>query len=171
MTWKKKQINISNKLNYVKLTYKHYQINTNIPFISSFKNHAYKIQVRFMEAHLVKIMTIELHCKSILIQLYQIFGPVVYFLSSLNNSFSSMLVIIFSNMNYFCFNHTNTLFIHTRNYFSVVIQIIFLMCIENYFFIGPIIIFHGIREFVFWPTMHCGPCSWSGLVRVFDFLG
>ena len=27
------------------------------------------------------------------------------------------------------------------------------------------------REFIFWPTMHCGPCIWSGLVRAFDFLG
>ena len=94
MTWKKKQINISNKLNYVKLTYKHYQINTDIPFISSFKNHAYKMQVRFMEAHLVKIMTIKLHCKSILIQLKQILWTCCVFLSSLNNTFFSMFFSI-----------------------------------------------------------------------------
>ena len=70
-----------------------------------------------------------------------------------------MLVIIFSNMSYFCFDYVNTLFIHTTNYLSVVIRIIFLMCIENYFFIGLLIIFPDIREFIFWPTMHCGPCS------------
>ena len=32
------------------------------------------------------------------------------------------------------------------NYFSVVLRIIFLMCIENYFFIGPRIIFRGIAK-------------------------
>ena len=32
------------------------------------------------------------------------------------------------------------------NYFSVVLTIIFLMCIENYFFVGPRIIFHGIAN-------------------------
>ena len=89
-----KQINISNKLNYVKLTYKHYQINTDIPFISSFKNRTYKMQVRFMEAHLVKIMTIKLHCKSILIQLKQILWTCCVFLSSLNNTFFSMFFSI-----------------------------------------------------------------------------
>ena len=94
MTWKKKQINISNKLNYVKLTYKHYQINTDIPFISSFKNRTYKMQVRFMEAHLVKIMTIKLHCKSILIQLKQILWTCCVFLSSLNHTFFSMFFSI-----------------------------------------------------------------------------
>ena len=94
MTWKKKQINISNKLNYVKLTYKHYQINTDIPFISSFKNRTYKMQMRFMEAHLVKIMTIKLHCKSILIQLKQILWTCCVFLSSLNNTFFSMFFSI-----------------------------------------------------------------------------
>ena len=96
MTWKKKQINISNKLNDVKLTYKHYQINTDIPFISSFiiKNCTYKMQVRFMEAHLVKIMTIKFHCKSILIQLKQILWTCCVFLSSLNNTFFSMFFSI-----------------------------------------------------------------------------
>ena len=95
MTWTKKQINIRNKLNYVKLTYKHYQINTNIPFISSFlKNRTYKIQVRFMEAHVVKIMTIKLHCKSVLIQLQQILWTCCVFLSSLNNTFFSMFFSI-----------------------------------------------------------------------------
>ena len=38
--------------------------------------------------------------------------------------FFSMLVIIFSNMSYFCFNYTNTFFIHTMNYFRVVRRII-----------------------------------------------
>ena len=32
------------------------------------------------------------------------------------------------------------------NYFSVVLTIIFLMCIENYFFVGPRIIFRGIAN-------------------------
>ena len=57
-----------------------------------------------------------------------------------------MLVIIFSNKSYFCFNYTNTFFIQAMNYFSVVLRIIFLMCIENYFFIGPRIIFRGIAN-------------------------
>ena len=62
-----------------------------------------------------------------------------------------MLVIIFSNMSYlfFCFfNYTNTFFIHTMNYFSVVLHIIFLRYIEKYFFIGPRIIFPRYREFI-----------------------
>ena len=48
---------------------------------------------------------------------------------------------------------------------------IFLMYIENYFFLGPRIIFSRYRELIFWPAMHCGPCSWRRLVRVFHFLG
>ena len=43
--------------------------------------------------------------------------------------------------------------------------------IENYFFTVLLIIFWRYREFIFGPTMPCGPCSWSGLIRVFDFLG
>ena len=73
--------------------------------------------------------------------------------------FFSMLVIIFSNMSYFCFNYTNTFFIHTTSYFSVVLKIIVLMCIKNCFFIKPRIIFPSYREFIFWPTMHCRPWS------------
>ena len=68
------------------------------------------------------------------------------FLSSINNTFFSVLVIIFSNISYFCFNYTNTFFIHAMSYFSVVLRIIFLMCIDNYFFIGPRIIFRGIAN-------------------------
>ena len=51
----------------------------------------------------------------------------------------------------FCFNYTNTLFIHAMNYFSVVHVpwIIFLMCIENYFLIGPRIIFRSIANIFF----------------------
>ena len=78
--------------------------------------------------------------------LQQILWTCCLFLSSINNTFFSVLVIIFSNMSYFCFNYTNTFFIHTMNYFSVVLRIIFLMCIENYFFIGPRIIFRGIAN-------------------------
>ena len=78
--------------------------------------------------------------------LQQILWTCCLFLSSINNTFFSVLVIIFSNMSYFCFNYTNTFFIHTMNYFSVVLRIIFLMCIENCFFIGPRIIFRGIAN-------------------------
>ena len=39
--------------------------------------------------------------------------------------------VIFSNMTYFCIDYTNTFFIHTMNYFSVVLRIMFLMCMEN----------------------------------------
>ena len=86
--------------------------------------------------------------------------------------FFGMLVIIFSNMSYFCFNYRNTFFIYTMNYFSVVLRIIFLLCIKNYVLIGPRIIFRCITSLFFaWSTMHCGPCIWSGMVRVFDFLG
>ena len=112
---------------------------------------------------LVKIMTIKLHRESILIQLQQILWTFCAFLSSLNNAFFILLVIIFSNKSYFCINYTNTLFIHSMNYFSVVPRITFLMCqglffnwAENYFF--------QYREFIFWSTVHCGPCIWSGLV-------
>ena len=39
--------------------------------------------------------------------------------------------VIFSNMTYFFIDYTNTFFIHTMNYFSVVLRIMFLMCMEN----------------------------------------
>ena len=114
---------------------------------------------------LVKIMTIKLHSKSISIELLHIFWTCV-FLSSLNNTFFSVLVIIFSNKSYFCFVYRNTFFIHAMNYFSVVLRIIFLMCIKNYFLIGPRIIFCGIANLFF------GLQCIAGLaVRVFDFLG
>ena len=73
--------------------------------------------------------------------LQQILQTCCVFLSSLNNTFFSVLVIIFSNKSYFCFNYRNTFFVHAMNYFSVVLRIIFLMCIKNYFLIGPRIIF------------------------------
>ena len=98
---------------------------------------------------LVKLMTIRLHYKSILIPQQQILWTCFIFLSSINNTFFSVLVFIFSNMSYFCFNYTNTFFIHTMNYFSVVLRIIFQMCIENYFFIGPRIIF-AVSRIYFW---------------------
>ena len=44
---------------------------------------------------LVKIMTIKLHHKSILISLHQILWTCCVFLSSINNTFFSVLVIIF----------------------------------------------------------------------------
>ena len=48
----------------------------------------------------------------------------LHILSSINNTFFSVLVIIFSNKSYFCFNYRNTFFIHAMNYFSVVLWII-----------------------------------------------
>ena len=81
----------------------------------------------------------------------------------------SVLLIIFSNKRYFRFNYRNNFFIHAMNYFSVVL--IFLLCIKNFFFNWAENDFSRYREFIFWSTMLCGPCIWSGLVRVFDFLG
>ena len=106
-----------------------------------------------------------------LIQLQQILWTCCVFLSSLNNTFFSVLIIIFSNKSYFCFNYTKCFFhsCHelffsgTSNYFSNVYQELFFNWAVNYFL--------RYREFIFWSTMHCGPCIWSGLVRVFDFLG
>ena len=108
---------------------------------------------------LVKIMTIKLRHKSILIQLQQqVLWTCCVFLSSLNNTFFSVLVIIFSNKNYFCFNYTkyffhscNELFFSgTSNYFSNVYQELFFNWAVNYF--------SRYREFIFWSTMHCGLC-------------
>ena len=48
-------------------------------------------------------------------------------------SFQRVSELFLTNMNYFWYNYTNNFFIRTTNYFSVV-TIIFLMCIENYFF-------------------------------------
>ena len=98
---------------------------------------------------LVKIMTIKLNRRSILIQLQKILWTCCVFLSSINNTFFTVLVIIFSNKNYFCFNDRNIFFIHAMNYFSMVLRIIFLMCIKNYFLIGPRIIFRGIANLFF----------------------
>ena len=63
-------------------------------------------------------------------------------------------------MSYFCFNYTNTFFIHTMNYFSVVLRIIFLMCMENYFFIGPRIIFRSIAN-LFWAYNAFDEVFWT----------
>ena len=72
------------------------------------------------------------------------------FLSSLNNTFFSVLVTIFSNKSYFCFNYTNTFFYHAMHYFSVVLRIIFPVCIKNCFLIiEPRIIFRGIPNIFF----------------------
>ena len=98
---------------------------------------------------LIKIMTIKLHRKSVLIQLQHILWTCWEFLSSLNNTFFSVFVIISSNKSYFCFNYRNTFFIHAMNYFSVVLRIILLMYIKNYFLIGPRIIFRGIANLFF----------------------
>ena len=114
---------------------------------------------------LVKIITIKLHHKSILS------WTCCVFLSSLNNTFFSVLVIIFSNKSFFFFNYTNTFFFHAMNYFSVVLRIILLMCMKNYFYDWAENYFSRYREFIFRSTMHCGPCIWSELVRVFHLLG
>ena len=108
-------------------------------------------------------MTIKLHHKSILIQLQQILWTCCVFLSSLNTTFFSVLVIIFSNKSYFCFNYTNTFFINAMNYFSVVLGIIFLKCIKNYFLIGPRIIFGGIANLFFGLQCIAGlHLKWTG---------
>ena len=57
----------------------------------------------------------------------------------------------------------NTFFIHTINYFSVVLPIIFPVCIENYFFIGPRIIFGGIAN------LFLGPQCFAGLAVKVDW--
>ena len=90
-----------------------------------------------------------LHHKSILIQLQQILWTRCVFLSSLNNTFFSLLVIIFSNKSYFCFNYTNTFFYHAMHYFLVVLRILFPVCIKNYFLIELRIIFRGIANLFF----------------------
>ena len=110
---------------------------------------------------LVKIMTIKWHYKSHCSKYY---GPVAYFLSSINNTFFSMLVIICNiNMSYFCFNYTNTFFIRTTNYFSVVLSNyfsnvygeLFFHWAENYFsqcrkFISGLQCFVGLALEVHW---------------------
>ena len=92
---------------------------------------------------------LKLHHKSLLIQLQQILWTCCVFSSPLNNNFFSVLVIIFRNKSYFCFNYTNTFFIHAMNYFSLLLRIIFVMCTKNYFLIGPRIIFRGIGNLFF----------------------
>ena len=119
---------------------------------------------------LVKIMTINLHSESILIQLQQILRTCCVFLSSLNNTFFIVLVIIFSNKSYFCFNDMNTLFIHSMNYFSVVPRIIFLMCIKDYFLIGPRIIFCSIANLFFGLQCNVGLAVEVDWFWVFDLL-
>ena len=92
------------------------------------------------------------------------------FSSSPNNTFFSVLVIIISNMSYFVliiwilfYSYHKLFFSCTSNYFSNVYRELFFHWAENYF--------SCYRDFIFWPKMHCGPCRWRGLVRVFDFLG
>ena len=108
-------------------------------------------------------MTIKWRYKSVLIPLQQMLWTCCIFLSSINNTFFSVLVIIFNNMSYFCFNYTNTFFIHTMNYFSVVLWIIFLMCMENCFFIGRRIIFRSIAN-LFWAynALWALQLKWTG---------
>ena len=108
-------------------------------------------------------MTIKCHRESILIQLQQILWTCCVFLSSLNNTFFSVLAIIFSYKSYFCFNYRNTFFSHAMNYFSVVLRIIFLMCIKNYFLIGPRIIFRGIANLILvYSALRALHLKWTG---------
>ena len=87
---------------------------------------------------LVKIMTIKLHYKSVLTPLQQILWTCCIFLSSINNTFFSVLVIILSNMSYFCFNYKKTFFIYTMSYFSVVLRIMFSLGRELFFAVSRI---------------------------------
>ena len=73
-------------------------------------------------------------------------------------------------MSYFCFNYTNTFFIHTMNYFSVVPRIIFLMCIKDYFLIGPRIIFCSIPNLFFGLQCNVGLAFEVDWFWVFDLL-
>ena len=88
----------------------------------------------------------------------------LHILSSINNTFFSVLVIIFSNMSYFCFNYRNTFFIHVMNYFSVVLRIIFLTCIKNYFVIGPRIFFFAVSRiyFLVYNALQSLHLKWNG---------
>ena len=88
--------------------------------------------------------------------------------------FFSMLVIIFSNMSYFCFYYTNTFLIHTTNYFSVVLQIIFLMTVYQE------LVFHQAKNyfselsqiyFLAYNALRALQLKWNGLHLLFDFLG
>ena len=56
------------------------------------------------------------------------------------------------------------------NFFSVVLLIIFLMYIKNYFLIGPRFIFRSIANLFFGLQCIAG-LAFEGLVRVFDYLG
>ena len=90
---------------------------------------------------LVKILTIKFH------QLQQILWTCCVFLLSLNNTFFSVLVIIFSNKCYFSFNYTNTFFIHP--------WIIFGPCIWS----GLVRVFHFLRR-PFWKL-----CKWRSAFK------
>ena len=94
----------------------------------------------------------------------QILWTCCVFLSSLNNTFFSVLIIIFSNKSYFCFNYTKCFFHSCHElYFSVVLRIIFPMCIKNYFLIGPRIIFHGIANlFLVYNALRALHLKWTG---------
>ena len=87
-------------------------------------------------------MTIKLHHMSILIQLQQILWTCCVFFSSLNNTFFSVLIIIFSNKSYFCFNYT-------KCFFSFMPWIIFQWYFELFFQCVSRIIFQLGRELFF----------------------
>ena len=64
-------------------------------------------------------------------------------------------------MSYFCFNYTKIFFHSYHEIF--LLRIIFLMCIENYFFIGPTITFRGIAN------LFLGLQCFAGLVVKVDW--
>ena len=92
--------------------------------------------------------------------------------------FLRWLLIFFSSMNYFNLVWLNFLYILRIN-FSLVLQIIFdwycelfITCgTENYFFINADNYFSRYREFIFWPTIHCGLAFEGDWLECFDFLG
>ena len=74
----------------------------------------------------------------------------------------SVLLIIFSNKRYFCFNYRNNFFIHAMNYFSVVL--IFLLCIKNFFFkLGRELFFAVSRiYFLVYNALRALHLKWTG---------
>ena len=74
----------------------------------------------------------------------------------------SVLLIIFSNKRYICFNYRNNFFIHAMNYFSVVL--IFLLCIKNFFFkLGRELFFAVSRiYFLVYNALRALHLKWTG---------
>ena len=86
------------------------------------------------------------------------------FVISKQFTFFSVLVIIFSNMSCFCFNYRNTFFIHVMNYFQWYFELFLLMCIKNYFLIGPRIFFFAVSQiyFLVYNALQSLHLKWNG---------